>query len=64
VGNIGSAPWRVTDTDVSLVVKNAGLKRATLLDVNFNVAADVPVRRDGRELRVKLPPNTLYLVLQ
>jgi hypothetical protein len=64
VVNIGSAPWRVTDTDVSLVAKNSGLTRATLLDVNFRPAGDVPVQRDGQGLRVKLPPNTMYLVLQ
>jgi hypothetical protein len=62
--NIGTAPWMVENTEGAVAVKNSTLTRATLLDANFNAAADVPVRRDGGALRLTLPPHAMYVVLQ
>ena len=61
--NPGTPPWRVADTRVRVVVQNAKLAKATLLDAGGYAAQDVPVTRDGKSLTVELPPNTLYLVL-
>jgi hypothetical protein len=63
VVSIGSAPWQVQDTSMQLSIANANLKRARLLDANMMPIKDVPVSRAGNNLRIVLPPNTLYLAL-
>ncbi|HLK55447.1 MAG TPA: hypothetical protein VKU00_02730 [Chthonomonadaceae bacterium] len=60
----GRNPWQVLNTEVTLTVKNPGLKTATLLDANGEAVRTVPVTLEGGSLTLKLPANTLYLVLQ
>lgn len=60
----GAAPWQIVNADVTLTVTNAGLTKATLLDAAGYAAQTVPVTRAGGRLTVKLPANTMYLVLE
>lgn len=62
--NYGKAPWRILNTRVRITIRNAGLRVATLLDPNGYAVRAVPVNRQGDALTVKLPPETMYLVLQ
>lgn len=62
--DVGSPPWRVTDIDATVTVTNPSLETATLLDANGMPVRTVPVTREGATLDVKLPPDTMYLVLQ
>lgn len=65
--NTGTPPWRVADTDVRVTVRNPKLTKATRLDVNGYAAEGVqttPASGDRKGVAVKLPANTMYLVLQ
>jgi hypothetical protein len=60
---VGTPPWRVLNTDVTLSVSNGTVSTATLLDLNGNAVRQVPTRRVGGALQVALPPETMYLVV-
>jgi hypothetical protein len=60
----GLPPWRIVNTDVTLVVNNANLKKATLLDTAGYVLKKVDgVSKDGK-FSVTLPAEALYVVLE
>jgi hypothetical protein len=61
---VGGTPWQVTDIDATIVVTNPLLKTATLLDANGMKVLSVPATRDGARFSVKLPSNSMYVVLQ
>jgi hypothetical protein len=61
----GTSPWQVVDTDVTLTVDNAHIKKATLLDTAGYPLHEIPeVTSSGGRFTVKLPPNALYVVLE
>jgi hypothetical protein len=59
----GSAPWRVVDTSVGLMVRNPGLTKATLLDVMGFPVKEVPGTCAGAGFSLRLPPNAMYVIL-
>jgi hypothetical protein len=61
---VGSAPWQIANVDATVAVNNASLKTATLLDANGMKVRTLPATRQGAIFSVKLPPNTMYVVLQ
>jgi hypothetical protein len=62
--SIGTAPWRVVNTEVGLVVRNPALTKATLLDTAGYPVEEVPGTRAGNDFSLRLPLNTMYLILQ
>jgi hypothetical protein len=62
--NYGRAPWRVRNAEIAVTLANPALRTATLLDPNGYPVREVPVARNGQSLRVQLPPQTMYLILQ
>jgi hypothetical protein len=62
--NTGKMPWQVANTDVTVVLKNDGLKKAVLLDVNGYPTKKIDARSEGGAMVVKLPADCLYAVLQ
>jgi hypothetical protein len=60
----GAFPWSVEKTDATVRIRNAGLAKATLADVNFYPVEEIPVVRDGEWLVVTLPENAMYVVLE
>ena len=60
----GAAPWRIVNTEVGLVVRNPVVTKATLLDAAGYAVQEVRGIRDGNDFSVRLPLNTMYLVLQ
>jgi hypothetical protein len=60
----GLPPWRVTDTDVTLVVNNSKIKSATLLDTSGYLAKQVEGTSADGKFTIRLPANTLYVVLE
>ena len=60
----GKPPWRIANTDVTLTIANPNLSKAVLLDEAGYAARDVEVTGEGGKLTVKLPPDTMYLILQ
>jgi hypothetical protein len=62
--DVGRPPFQIKNLDATLVVTNPSLKTATLLDANGMKVRTLPVTRKGADLTVRLPANTLYVVLQ
>lgn len=64
IDDTGSAPWNVSDTDATVALQNAGLSKATLLDANGYPVKAIPAEALGGALRVKLPRDAMYVVLE
>jgi hypothetical protein len=65
VESFGDAPWQVVRPRVTLKIANPGLTRATMLDPNGNPVGEVPLTTRGAGgVQLRLPENTLYVVLQ
>jgi hypothetical protein len=62
--SVGSLPFQVENADATVTVTNPALTKATLLDVN-GMPTDAPVefKQSGGKATVKLPANTMYLLL-
>ena len=60
----GAAPWQIVNADVTLTVTNPALTKATLLDAAGYAVRPVPVTRSGGKATLKLPADTLYVVLE
>jgi hypothetical protein len=64
VENTGKMPWQVVSTLANLTIKNSGLTKATALDPNGFSQGSVPVTRSGGTLKLELPANAMYVVLE
>lgn len=64
VVNTGKMPWQVANIEVTVALKNAGLKKAVQLDANGYQAKEVSSRTDEGAMVVKLPADCLYAVLK
>jgi len=60
----GRMPWAVEDTSITLEVKNPGLTRATSLDLNGNARGSLKVADSGGALKLNLPPDAMYVILE
>jgi hypothetical protein len=64
VASAGTMPRQVENAEITLTVANPYLTTATLLDPNGMATKDpAPVDRRKGKLSLRLPPNTMYLVL-
>jgi hypothetical protein len=64
VVSTGKPPWRVVNTDVTIAINNAGLKKATLLDPNGFAKQDLTGERQGNTFTLKLPSDAMYVILE
>jgi hypothetical protein len=62
--NTGKPPWQVANTDVTVSLKNQGLKKAVALDANGYKSRAIASRSEDGTIVVKLPADCLYAVLQ
>jgi len=60
----GKAPWLVKNTKATVTINNSKISKATLLDVGGYPVSEVPVEKSGETVKVKLPANAMYVVLQ
>src|SRR5262249_18265054 len=60
----GKPPWQIVDTDVTLVVNNANIKTATLLDTSGYRVKKINGERSRGKFIIKVSPNALYVVLE
>jgi len=61
---VGKSPWQVEKAHGEVTIRNAGLAKATVLDVNGMASEKaVALKRGGGATTVMLPPDALYLVL-
>jgi hypothetical protein len=62
--SVGSLPFQVENADGTVTVTNPALTKATLLDVNgMPTLTPVEFTHSGGKATVKLPANTMYLLL-
>ena len=64
VVHTGKPPWRVANTDVTVTLANAGLKKAMQLDANGYAVREIASKAENGGVVVKLPADCLYAVLQ
>jgi hypothetical protein len=62
--NTGKMPWQVANTDVTITLKNEGLRKAVQLDANGYQVKEIASSTEGGTIVVKLPANCLHAVLQ
>jgi hypothetical protein len=60
----GAPPWRVANTEATLVLRNSAITRATALDPNLYRVREVPIQREGGTVTIHLPTDALYLLLE
>lgn len=62
--NTGTMPWQAKNTQVTLEIKNNLLSKATLLDEGGYPIATVKTTRNNGNLLIKLPGNTMYMIIE
>ncbi|MEO1524095.1 MAG: hypothetical protein AAFX06_01605 [Planctomycetota bacterium] len=62
IEQIGSSPWNLDETRVTVSIRNAGLRRVVTLDAN-GVPTGEQRLASGETFVVKLPPDALYVVV-
>lgn len=60
----GLPPWRVVNTDMELTIANPKIKTATLLDTSGYAVKKVEGQSVEGKFTIRLPANTMYLVLE
>jgi hypothetical protein len=60
----GRMPWAIENTRIALSLKNRLLRRATLLDLTGNARSNLAVDTSAGGLKLTLPRNAMYVVLQ
>lgn len=60
----GVPPWMIANTKATVTLRNPVLNKATLLVPNGRAKRSVPVARTGPSIKVELPPDSLYLLLE
>jgi len=64
VVNFGKAPWQVQKARLEVTLANPSLRKATVLDMNGNAVASVPIERVAGGVRFKFPAEAMYVVLE
>ncbi|MEZ5327353.1 MAG: hypothetical protein R3F19_20070 [Verrucomicrobiales bacterium] len=64
ITDLGSSPWNIENVDIDLQLKNAVVSKATALDANGLPKGDVPVRTGASGIELKLPSDSMYLILE
>ncbi len=60
----GSLPWKAAPTRATLTIRNDRLTSATLLDENGYAVRELPTQKVPGGLKITLPQNALYVILQ
>ena len=58
-------PWAIADAQITLTVANSALTaEATQLDINGNPRTKLKTTAQGQAVRLHLPKDALYVVLE
>ena len=60
----GTMPWQVSDTAMTLTLKNPLLRKATLLDTGGYARKQITGANAGGNFTLSLPSDALYLILE
>ena len=64
VVDTGTMPWAIADAQITLTVANSALTAATQLDINGNPRTKLKTTAQGQAVRLHLPKDALYVVLE
>ncbi|MDX1932016.1 MAG: hypothetical protein SFU56_05370 [Capsulimonadales bacterium] len=64
VENYGKAPWQVVSPKMTVTLRNPGITRATVTDMNGNPTGTVPLSKVTGGVRFEFPGKAMYVVLQ
>lgn len=64
IASVGGPPWRVVRGRLEVEVRNPALSTAVVLDANGQAVGDWPIERTANGVRLRMPPEALYLVLR
>ncbi|EMI22573.1 hypothetical protein RMSM_00503 [Rhodopirellula maiorica SM1] len=62
--NLGSSPWNIENISAEIALANFRLSQATSLDANGIATGELAVQKSADGLSLKLPPNTMYILLR
>jgi len=60
----GGPPWRIVNTKATVTAKNSKLSRATLVNESGYATKEIATERSGGGIKVKLPANAMYVILE
>lgn len=64
VQSFGQSPWMVQRAKLEVTVNNTELRTATVLDMNGMAVQSLPLVRSNDGVRLRFPPNAMYVLLQ
>lgn len=64
VTNLGSSPWNIEEVNAEILFANAGISKATQLDANGIATNNVPFTKTPQRLRMTVPKDAMYLLLE
>jgi len=64
VVSYGKAPWQVIKADLMVSIRNAGLTKASVLDMNGNRINQITLTKSGGQVKFAFPSNAMYVVLE
>ena len=63
--SVGKSPLQVENIEAALTIANPRLTKAILLDINgMATSTPVDIRQAAGRATIRLPANTIYLMLQ
>jgi hypothetical protein len=64
IDDTGSVPWNVVNTDMTVTIRNPGLRKAVLLDENGYPVEELPGQSAGGAFTLPLPARAMYVVVR
>lgn len=64
INSVGSAPWQLQATDITVTFKDMILVSAQKLDANGLPVAELDITQEGGDSIIQLPQDTLYVIVK
>lgn len=64
IRSVGRAPWLVESARLEVAIRNPGLSRATVLDMNGMPAGALPLERSSTQVAFRFPAAAMYVLLR
>jgi hypothetical protein len=64
VVDFGHKPWQIVEADLTVLIRNASVKTAYVLDANGMSIGNIPLADDGGMKKLIFPPRAMYVVLK
>lgn len=64
IRSVGRAPWLVESARLEVAIRNPGLSRATVLDMNGMPAGALPLERSSTQVAFRFPGAAMYVLLR